>query len=111
MDAEHSWWPAVDQARGRIADAWKTGFTDAAPMTPGSPGVIRRLKHGGSVDDASLWLAGVDRPLRLIGRTRSALREQGLHVRSAMRTVVDASGQRHRALCWKLGPDRTRVVA
>lgn len=73
--------------------------------------VIHRLKDGGSVDDASLWLAGVDRPLRLIGRARSALREQGLHVRSAMRTVVDASGHRHQALCWRLWPDPTRVVA
>lgn len=92
--------------RGPMEDRLHRCGTDDARVS----WVIRRLKDGRSVDDASLWLAGVVRPMRLIGRTRSALREQGLHVRSAMRAVADASGRRHEALCWSLEPGRRRAA-
>lgn len=72
--------------------------------------IVRHLKNGGCVDDASLWLAGTDRPMRLIGRTRCALREEGLHVANAMRTVVDASGNRHEVLSWSLGEPRATAA-
>lgn len=65
-----------------------------------------RMRRGGTVDDVSLWLAGVERPVRLMGRVRTALRREGLRVVAAMKDVRDAAGDEHRILTWRL-EDRT----
>ncbi len=67
---------------------------------------VARLKDGGSIDDVSLWLAGVDRPMRIVAGVRSELRSQGIPVARVLRKVRDAAGDLHEVLTWFIGPRR-----
>jgi hypothetical protein len=63
---------------------------------------VAHLKAGGAISDVSLWLAGIDRPMRLLARAKSALRADGLTVAGIMRNVADAAGQTHDILTWSV---------
>ncbi|MFZ3481889.1 hypothetical protein [Sphingomonas sp. 3-13AW] len=63
---------------------------------------VSHLKAGGAISDVSLWLAGIDRPMRLLAKTKSALREEGLVVTSSMKNVRDAAGETHDVLTWRV---------
>lgn len=63
---------------------------------------VAHLKAGGAISDVSLWLAGIDRPMRLLAKTKLALRVEGLAVTSIMKNVRDAAGETHDILTWRV---------
>lgn len=64
---------------------------------------VAHLKAGRAISDVSLWLAGIDRPMRLLARAKFALRAEGLTVIGIMRNVADAAGETHDILTWRVG--------
>lgn len=65
---------------------------------------VARLKAGRTIDDVTLWTAGVDRPMRLVASVKSELRSQGILVSKALRKVRDAAGDLHDVLTWFVAP-------
>ena len=65
------------------------------------------LKKGGVLDDLFLWLAGIDRPMRLIASVKAELRSQGIAVSKTIRKVRDAAGDPHDVLTWYIAPTST----
>ena len=63
---------------------------------------VTHLRAGGVISDLSLWLSGVDRPMRLVADAKSALRAEGLFVGKALRRARDAAGQTHDVLTWSM---------
>ncbi len=63
---------------------------------------VAHLKAGGAISDVSLWLAGIDRPMRLLAKAKSSLRAEGLAVTSTMKNVCDAAGETHDILTWRV---------
>ncbi|RYY13989.1 MAG: hypothetical protein EON55_09265 [Alphaproteobacteria bacterium] len=63
---------------------------------------VAHFKAGGTISDVSLWLAGIDLPMRVLARAKSALRAEGLTVTGIMRNVADAAGQTHDILTWSV---------
>jgi hypothetical protein len=63
---------------------------------------VAHLKAGGAISDVSLWLAGIDRPMRLLAQAKSALRAEGLTVTGTMRNIADAAGQTQDILTWSV---------
>ena len=63
---------------------------------------VSALLRGKRVHDTQLWLGGVQRPVRVVGQAKAALRAQGVKVRSAMESVIDAEGEAHQELCWRV---------
>lgn len=60
------------------------------------------LRKGATIDETSLWLAGVDRPMRVIAAAKAILRSEGLVIGKRMRDVRDAAGIEHRMLSWSV---------
>ena len=65
---------------------------------------IEHLRKGGRLHDLSLWLGGVDHPMRIIAGAKVALRAEGRTVTKAMETVLDCEGEEHEVLAWRLSP-------
>jgi hypothetical protein len=63
---------------------------------------VEHLKKGGRIHDISLWLGGVDRPMRIIAEVKNILRAEGRKVTAAMETVRDAADGEHQVLVWRL---------
>lgn len=59
------------------------------------------LKAGGRIHDVALWLAGIDRPMRVIAGAKLLLRADGWAVTRAFEKVRDAEGQTHHILSWR----------
>jgi hypothetical protein len=65
--------------------------------------IERALRSGQTLSDASLWLAGVDRPAEVI----ASLQRDGVAIKRTTKRVVDAADQAHEDLAWCLavGPE------
>ncbi|MGK9236353.1 hypothetical protein KXS07_31515 [Inquilinus limosus] len=64
--------------------------------------IVSRLREGRQLRDPLLFLGGVDRPVRTVGRAKAILRAEGLSVASSIAVVKDAQGEDHPALAWRL---------
>jgi hypothetical protein len=63
---------------------------------------VEHLKNGGRIHDISLWLGGVDHPMRIVAKVKLILRAEGHIVTKAMETVRDVAGEDHQVLTWRL---------
>jgi hypothetical protein len=63
---------------------------------------VEHLKKGGRIDDISLWLGGVDHPMRIVAKVKLILRAEGHIVAKAIETVRDVTGEDYRVLAWRL---------
>jgi hypothetical protein len=72
---------------------------------------VEHLKKGGRIHDISLWLGGVDRPMRTIAAMKLILRAEGRIVTKAMETVRDVGGQDHQVLAWRLASEKCPAQA
>jgi hypothetical protein len=63
---------------------------------------VEHLKKGGRIHDSSLWLGGVDHPMRIVAKVKLILRAEGYIVAKAIETVRDVTGEDHRVLAWRL---------
>jgi hypothetical protein len=68
--------------------------------------IVARLQSGGCIDETSMWLSGIDLPVRLIGQVKAMLRrDRGLTGRVLtpfMRLMRDCDDVEHHVLAWKL---------
>lgn len=58
------------------------------------------LRQGRSINDVSLWLSGVDRPMRVVAGAKGVLRPEGIAVGKRMIELHDAEGIPHPVLSW-----------
>jgi hypothetical protein len=63
------------------------------------------LKKGGRIHDISLWLGGVDHPMRIVADAKKILRAEGRTVTKAIEMTRDAAGKEHQVLAWRLTKD------
>jgi hypothetical protein len=63
------------------------------------------LKKGGRIHDISLWLGGVDHPMRIVAEVKRMLKAEGRCVTKAMEVVRDAEGEDHQLLAWRLAEE------
>jgi hypothetical protein len=66
---------------------------------------VAHLKKGGRIHNISLWLGGVDRPMRIIAEVKRILRAEGRVVTKAMETIRDVDGKDHRILAWRIASE------
>ena len=62
--------------------------------------IERALRAGRTVSDSGLWLGGVGNPQSLIAR----MRKSGLQIQTTTKRIVDAAGEVHNDLAWRLEP-------
>jgi len=60
--------------------------------------IKRALLAGRVLSDSGLWLGGVDHPERIIKKLRAA----GMAVETTKKKVVDAAGEEHNDLAWRI---------
>ncbi|WP_158933173.1 hypothetical protein [Acidisphaera sp. S103] len=70
---------------------------------------VEHLKKGGRIHEISLWLGGVDRPMRIVAEVKAILRAEGCSVAKAIEAVRDAAGEDHKVLAWRLESKKTQV--
>jgi hypothetical protein len=66
----------------------------------------RAPEKRGRIHDISLWLGGVDRPMRIVAEVKQILRAEGRVVTKAMETVRDVDGKDHRVLAWRMASEK-----
>jgi hypothetical protein len=67
---------------------------------------VAHLKNGGRIHDLSLWLGGVDRPMRIVAEVKRILRAEGRVLTKTMETVRDVDGKDHRVLAWRIANEK-----
>ena len=55
--------------------------------------VVEHLKKGGRIHEISLWLGGVDRPMKIVAKVKLILRAEGRIVTKAIETVRDVAAK------------------
>ena len=63
---------------------------------------LDHLGAGGQLNPVHLWLAGIDEPMRLIGRVKTSLRSRGIALSKSINVLPDAEGQSHAVITWKI---------
>lgn len=64
--------------------------------------VAERLRLGETLYLVLLWLGGIDRPVRTIGRVKTRLRSEGLAVEKTVDLVEDAAGDWVPVVGWRV---------
>ena len=63
---------------------------------------LDHLGAGGQLNLVHLWLAGIDEPMRLIGRVKTSLHSRGIALSKSINVLPDAEGQSHTVITWRI---------